>query len=191
MKVIAINGSARKGGNTTQMIQRVFAQLEAEGIETELIEMAGKKARGCIACLKCAKNKDRKCAVDNDFINTCIEAMDKADGVILASPTYFANVSTEMKALIDRAGMVGRVNDDMFARKVGAGVVARRRGGAMQAFNALNTFFFIEQMIVPGSRYWNVGEGLDKGEVQDDKEGMETMDVLGKNMAWLMKKIEG
>jgi len=190
MKVVAINGSARKGGNTAEMVKRVFAQLEAEGIETELIELAGKKMRGCIACYKCVENKDHKCGVTNDFANDCITAMDEADGIILASPTYFANITAEMKALIDRAGVVGRVNDDMFARKVGAAVVANRRGGAMQAFNALNSFFFIEQMVVPGSRYWNIGRGLDKGDVLEDAEGMETMDVLGKNMAWLMKKLE-
>lgn len=189
MKVIGINGSTRKGGNTADMIKTVFKELEAEGIETELIELGGKTMKGCIACYKCFENKDRKCAVKNDFMNDCIEAMDNADGIILGSPTYFANVSPEMKALIDRAGMTGRANDDMFARKVGAGVVARRRGGAMQAFNALNTFFFIEQMIVPGSRYWNMGSGLDKGDVNADAESVETMEVLGKNMAWLMKKI--
>jgi len=189
MKVVGINGSARKGGNTAAMIKRVFIHLEAEGIETELIELGGKQMRGCIACYKCFKSKDRRCAVDNDFMNDCIAAMDGADGIILGSPTYFANVTPEMKALIDRSGMVGRANGDMYARKVGAGVVANRRGGSIQVFNALNAFFFIEQMIVPGSRYWNLGRGLEKGEVADDNEGMETMDVLGKNMAWLMKKI--
>lgn len=190
MKVVGINGSARKGGNTAQMIERVFKELEAEGIETELIELGGKKMHGCIACYQCFENKDRRCAVDNDFMNDCIEAMDNADGVILGSPTYFANISTEMKALIDRAGLVGRANGDMYARKVGAGVVANRRGGSIQAFNTLNAFFFIEQMIVPGSRYWNVGRGMAQGDVQNDDEGMETMEVLGKNMAWLMKKLE-
>lgn len=190
MKVVAINGSARKGGNTSEMIKKVFTELEAEGIETEMIELSGKTMKGCIACYKCFKNKDRKCAVNNDFMNECIEAMDAADGIILGSPTYFANVSPEMKALIDRAGMVGRANDDMYARKVGAGVVANRRGGSIQVFNALNAFFFIEQMIVPGSRYWNLGRGLEKGDVTGDPEGMETMEILGKNMAWLMKKLD-
>jgi multimeric flavodoxin WrbA len=189
MKVVAINGSARKGGNTAMMVRRVFDELEAEGIETEMIELAGKPMHGCIACYKCAENKDRRCAVRKDFVNDCIEAMDKADGVILASPTYFANVTTEIKALIDRAGMVGMVNGDMFARKVGAAVVVSRRGGDMLAFNALNAFFFIEQMIVPGSRYWNLGHALDKGEVAQDTEAMETMACLGKNMAWLLKKL--
>ncbi|MGL1863307.1 MAG: flavodoxin family protein [Pseudodesulfovibrio sp.] len=190
MKVVGINGSARKGGNTAIMIQGVFKELEAEGIETEMIELSGKKMRGCIACFKCFENKDHLCAVKNDFMNDCITAMDEADGIILGSPTYFANISTEMKALVDRAGMVGRANDDMFARKVGAGVASCRRGGAIQTFNALNAFFFIEQMIVPGSHYWNLGHGLNKGEVNDDTEGMETMEILGKNMAWLMKKLE-
>jgi multimeric flavodoxin WrbA len=189
MKVVAINGSARKGGNTALMIRRVFQELEAEGIETEMIELSGKAMHGCIACYKCAKNKDRRCAVTKDFVNECIEAMDGADGIILGSPTYFANVTAEMKALIDRAGVVGRVNGDMFARKVGAAVVTSRRGGDMLTFNALNAFFFIEQMIVPGSRYWNLGRGLDKGQVAEDAEAMETMEILGKNMAWLLKKL--
>jgi len=189
MKVVAFNGSARKGGNTAEMINIVFKELEAEGIETELIHIGGKPAHGCIACYKCFKNKDHRCAVTKDEMNDYIAAMDAADGIILGSPTYFANVSPEMKALIDRAGMVNRANDDMLARKVGASVVANRRGGAMQVFNALNTFFFIGQMIVPGSRYWNMGHGMDKGDVLNDAEGVETMQVLGKNMAWLMKKI--
>ena len=189
MKVLAINGSARKKGNTSAMIQRVFTKLEAEGIETEELSLAGKKMHGCIACMKCFEKKNRQCVVDNDFMNECIAAMDEADAIILASPTYFANVSTEMKALIDRAGMVAIANDAMFARKVGGSIVAVRRGGAMQVFNALNTFFFISQMVVPGSRYWNIGQGLDKGDVLNDEEGMATMDVLGDNMAWLMKKI--
>lgn len=191
MKVVAINASARKGGNTAHMIQRVFARLQAQGIETELIELAGKTLAGCKACQKCKKNKDGKCAVDTDFANECIRAMAGADGIILASPTYFGNITAEMKGLIDRAGMVGRANDNMFARKVGAAVVSMRRGGGIQTFNSINAFFFIEQMIVPGSVYWNMGIGLDKGEVENDEEGMRTMDVLGENMAWLMKKLEG
>jgi multimeric flavodoxin WrbA len=190
MKVVAFNGSARKGGNTADMIKRVFVKLEAQGIETEMIELAGKKMHGCIACYKCAENKDRRCAVKNDFLNECIEAMETADGIILGSPTYFATITTEMSALIDRAGMVSLVNGGMLARKVGAAVVAARRGGAMQTFNTLNSLFFIQQMIVPGSRYWNMGFGRETGEVLKDEEGMLTMDILGDNMAWLMKKLQ-
>lgn len=189
MKVIGINGSARKGGNTATMINTVFGELENEGIQTEMIDLAGKKMHGCIACMKCFKNKDQKCAVDNDFVNDCIAAMVEADGIVLGSPTYFANISTEMKALVDRAGMVNRANDNMLARKVGAGVVVARRGGAIHTFNSLNHFFFIGEMIVPGADYWNMGFGLQKGDVAGDDEGIETMKILGRNMAWLLKKL--
>ncbi|MHC4357054.1 MAG: flavodoxin family protein, partial [Planctomycetota bacterium] len=116
MKVVAFNGSARKDGNTAILIRKVFAELETEGIETELVQMAGKKIRGCTACGKCYENKDKKCVVDNDILNECLEEMVEADGIILGSPTYFADVSTEMKALIDRAGFVARANSDMFQR---------------------------------------------------------------------------
>ena len=189
MKVVAFNGSARKNGNTAILIRKVFAELEAEGIETELVQLAGKPIKGCIACAKCYKNKDKRCAVDNDVINECIEKMVEADGIILGSPTYFSDVSTEMKALIDRAGFVARANSDMFQRKPGAAVVAVRRAGALHVFDSINHFFLISQMIVPGSFYWNVGIGLNPGDVEQDSEGMETMQILGKNMAWLLKKI--
>ena len=191
MKVLAINGSAQKDGNTAALIRHVFGELEREGIETELFQMAGKKIRGCTACLQCFKNKDRRCAVTGDVLNECLERMLAADGIILGSPTYFSNVSAEMKALIDRAGFVAKANGDMFARKVGAAVVAVRRAGSIHVFNSLNHFFFISQMIVPGSSYWNMGIGLKKGDVESDEEGIRTMRTLGRNMAWLMKKLEG
>ena len=190
MKVVAFNGSARKDGNTAILINYVLRELEQEGIETELVQLAGKKIRGCIACMKCWENKDQRCSVTNDVLNECIEKMIAADGIILGSPTYFANVSTELKALIDRAGMTSIANDRMFKRKVGAAVVAVRRGGAIHVFNSINHFFFIGQMIVPGSTYWNMGFGLDKGEVEKDDEGVSTMKGLGENMAWLLKKIQ-
>ena len=190
MKVVAFNGSPRKGGNTGILIGKIFEELEKEGIETELVDLAGKMMHGCAACYQCFKNKDRKCAVGVDFMNECIAKMDEADGIILGSPTYFANVTTEMKALIDRAGLVGLANGGMFRRKVGASVVAVRRAGALHVFNSLNHFFFISQMVVPGSSYWNLGIGRDKGEVEGDEEGMGTMKNLGQNMAWLLKKLE-
>jgi len=189
MKVIAFNGSARKGGNTYRLISTVFEELEKEGIETELIELAGKNIQGCIACYKCFKNKDRRCAVDKDEMNIFIEKMLEADGIILGSPTYFADVTANMKALMERAGMVARANGDMFRRKAGAAVVAVRRGGATHVFNSLNFFFLIGQMIVPGSIYWNLGIGREPGEVMDDEEGIRTMRTLGINMAWLLRKI--
>ncbi len=189
MKVVAFNGSARKGGNTAQLIQAVFTELQAEGIETELIELSGTKLSGCLACYSCTKNKDQRCAVTDDPMNEYIEKMRDADGILLGSPTYFSDVSTNMKALIERCGFVGRANGDMFRRKVGAAVVALRRGGASHVFSSINYFFFISQMIVPGSSYWNMGFGLDKGEVQNDAEGLRTMQTLGQNMAWLLKKL--
>ncbi|MGD8353176.1 MAG: flavodoxin family protein [Pseudomonadota bacterium] len=191
MKVAAINGSARKDGNTSILVGKVFEELEMNGIGTELIQLAGRELRGCIACFRCFENRDRRCAVMGDFVNECIEKMDQADGIILASPTYFATVTTELKALMDRAGLVGKANDGMFARKVGAAVVAVRRGGAVTAFDTINRFFFISEMIVPGSSYWNFGIGMAPGDVEGDEEGMKTMADLGRNMAWLMKKLQG
>ena len=190
MKVIAFNGSARKDGNTAIMVKQVFGELEKEGIETEMIQFSGKQIRGCIACYKCFENKDQRCAVTTDIVNDCIEKMLEADGIILASPTYFADVSAELKALIDRAGLVAKANDEMFARKVGAAVVAVRRGGAIHAYDSMNHFFLISGMIIPGSCYWNMSFGLDKGDVEKDDEGLRTMQTLGQNMAWLMKKIQ-
>jgi multimeric flavodoxin WrbA len=191
MKVVAFSGSARKNGNTAILVNHVFRELEKEGIRTELFQLAGKKIRGCIACYKCMDNKDHRCSVKSDVVNDCIAEMLQADGVILASPTYFSDVSSELKALIDRAGMVSRANDDMLRRKVGAAVVVHRRGGAIHSFDTINHFFFISQMIVPGSSYWNFAVGRDIGEVEKDEEGIQTMRQLGQNMAWLMKKIHG
>jgi len=189
MKVVAFNGSARKQGNTTKLIEYVFAELEKEGITTELVELAGKHPHGCIACYQCFKNKNRRCVVETDCINECIEKMDEADGIILASPTYFADLSSELKALIDRTGMVAKANGDMYKRKIGAALVARRRGGAIHVFDSINHFFTIGQMIIVGSSYWNIGVGREKGEVMSDDEGVQTMRTLGQNMAWLLKKI--
>jgi len=190
VKVIAFNGSARKDGNTAALINLVFGELQKEGIETELFQLAGKKIHGCIACYKCFQNKDQRCSVTNDVLNECIEKMLEADGIILGSPTYFANVSTEIKALIDRAGLVAKANGEMFRRKVGAAVVAVRRAGAVFVFDAINHFFFISQMTVPGASYWNLGIGRDKGDVEADEEGVQTMKVMGENMAWLLKKLQ-
>jgi multimeric flavodoxin WrbA len=188
MKVVAFNGSARKQGNTAIMIQAVFKELEPEGIETELVELSSGLVHGCRACYRCMKSKNGRCSWDDDSINDSIEKMRAADGIILASPTYFSDLSPEIKALIDRAGMVARVNDDMLRRKVGAAISVARRGGAIHTFDSLNHFFFISQMIVPGSSYWNIGFGKDKGDVAKDEEAMAVMATLGKNMAWLLKK---
>jgi len=188
MKVLAINGSARKDGNTAILINTVFEELAKHGIETEMVQLSHERIRGCIACYGCFKNKDQRCAVKDDIVNELIEKMLDADGIILASPTYFADVSAELKAVIDRAGLVSRANDDMLRRKIGAAVVAVRRAGSIHAFDTINHFFLISQMIIPGSFYWNVGIGLEPGDVSGDEEGIKTMSLLGENMAWLLEK---
>ena len=191
MKVVAFNGSARAEGNTSLLVETAFAPMRAAGIECEQVALRGKRLHGCMACYKCRETRDRRCSGVNDDMNALIAKMDEADGVILASPTYFADVTSEIKALIDRAGMVGMVNGGMYRRKVGAAVVAVRRGGAIHVFDTMNHFFMISQMIVPGSSYWNVGIGREKGEVAEDEEGIRTMRVLGENMAWLLERTAG
>jgi multimeric flavodoxin WrbA len=188
MKVVAFNGSARRGGNTAILLGHVLGELAKEGIDTELVELSGAKIHGCLGCRKCSAQKNRRCSQTDDMGNAGIDKMAEADGVLLGSPTYVADISPEIKALIDRACLVGRANGAMFRRKVGAAVIAVRRAGAIHAFDALNHFFLINEMIVPGSSYWNIGIGWERGDVEKDEEGIRTMQVLGQNMAWLLKK---
>lgn len=189
MKVVAFNGSPRKNGNTALMIGEVFKVLEKEGIECELVQIGGKLIRGCQACGKCRELLNTKCIFDDDIVNECIAKMVEADGIIIGSPTYFAALNAETKALIDRAGYVTRGNGVLLKKKVGAAVTAVRRAGALNVFQAINNFFLVSEMMIPGSSYWNLGIGREVGEVQDDEEGMKTMETLGTNMAWLMKKL--
>jgi multimeric flavodoxin WrbA len=189
MKVVAFNGSPRKNGNTICLIEKALKPLEKAGIETEIVQIGGKLIHGCIACYKCFENKDCRCIQRDDVVNDCIKKMKKADGIILASPTYFADITPELKALIDRAGLVSRANGNFLRRKVGAAVIAVRRAGAIHAFDTINHFFLISEMVIPGSCYWNIGFGREKGEVKKDKEGIATMTMLGENMAWLLKKL--
>ena len=191
MKVLGINGSPRKNGNTAAMLQTVFQELESEDIATEMLQLGGRIFRGCTGCRTCFERKDEKCVFGDDGMNDIIASMKAADGLLFGSPTYFADVTAEMKALIDRAGYVGLSNGGMFFRKVGAAVVAVRRAGAVHVFDSINHFFFINQMMVPGSSYWNLGVARDIGEFASDTEGVATMQNLGRNMAWLLKKIAG
>ena len=192
MKVLAINGSARKGGNTFRLLETVAAELRAEDIEVEIVELAGMTLRGCTACFGCAKKKNLRCVLpDEDGLNEIFAKMVAADGILLGSPVYFSDATAGMRALIERCGMVARMNGNPLARKAGAGVVAVRRAGSNVTFSSLNYFFLISQMIVPGSTYWNMGFGREPGEVEKDAEGMESMRVLGKNMAWLLKRLRG
>lgn len=187
MYVVGFNGSARKDGNTALLLGHVFSELSKEGIRTELVQLAGQNIRGCTACYQCFAKRDRRCAVSGDIVNDCIAKMEAADGILLGSPTYFTDVTAELKALIDRAGMVSRANGDMYRRKAGAAVVAVRRAGGIHAFDTMNHFFLIGQMVVPGSSYWNIGIGREIGEADNDEEGVDTMRTLGRNMAWLLK----
>jgi len=189
IKVVALNGSARKDGNTAILLRTVLKELEAEGIETELIQLSGAKIHGCLACHECSIKKDGRCAQKGDMGNALIEKMEEADGILLGSPTYVADISPEIKALMDRACLVAKSNGGLFRRKAGAAMVAVRRAGAIHAFDSLSHFFLISEMIVPGSSYWNIGIGLNPGDVEKDEEGIRTMKTLGQNMAWLLKKI--
>lgn len=191
LKITAFNGSARKDGNTAILLNAALAELKARGFETELVQLAGRPLRGCAACNGCVKNKDKKCVLPDDGLNGYVAKMEASAGILIGSPTYFADVSSETKALIDRAGYVSMANGGLYRRKAGAAVVAVRRGGAVHAFDTINHFFTINQMVIPGSNYWNVGVGRAIGEVENDAEGMMTMKVLGENMAWLLSKLHG
>jgi multimeric flavodoxin WrbA len=188
MKVVGFNGSPRKDGNTFILISHVFRELEKEGIETELVQLSDKEIRGCIACEKCSENKDQRCAVKSDAANEYIEKMLGADGILLGSPVYLTDVTSEMKALIDRAGYVSRANDRMFKNKVAGAVVAVRRAGAFRTLDTMSHFFLNNLMIVPGYAF---AVGREKGEVEKDQEGMWLVKTLGQRMAWLMKKLHG
>jgi len=189
MKVVAFNGSPRKEGNTSLLIGHVFTELNREGIETESVQVGGETIRGCTACYRCFARKDRRCAMDDDIANACVEKMIEASGIIIGSPTYFAAMTSETKALIDRCGMVTRANGDLLKHKAGAAVVAVRRAGAINVFDTINHFFTISQMVIPGSSYWNIAVGRNIGDVEQDEEGIRTMRDLGANMAWLLKRI--
>jgi multimeric flavodoxin WrbA len=190
MNVVAFNGSSRKNGNTAILLRRVLVELEAEGIETELVQLANKRFRGCTACLKCAETLDDRCSgLKDDGLNECIEKMLAADGILIGSPTYYANCTATTQALMERAGYATRKNGNPLARKVGAAVVAARRGGAIHAFDSINHWFQINEMVLIGSSYWNIGMGREIGDVEHDEEGVRTMKTLGANMAWLLKRI--
>ena len=190
MKVLAFNSSPRHEGNTTQLIRMVFQPIEDSGIDTELVNIGGKPLHGCTACLACKRNQDLRCIID-DELNGYIQKMIAADAIILGSPTYVADITSEMKALIDRGTYVLRNNGNPLSRKVGAAVSAVRRAGSIHALDTMNHFFQVMGMVTPGSSYWNLGIGREQGEVADDAEGVQCMQNLGANIAWLLKKLNG
>mgnify|MGYP001171423404 FL=1 len=189
MRVVAINGSPRKQGNTDLLLRTVLEPFIKAGADIEFVELAGHAIRGCTACYICFHKQNGKCVLTKDLVNECIAKMVVADVILLGSPNYFTDVTSEMKALIDRCGMVGRANGNLFRRKIGAAVVASGRAGAIHAFDTMNHFFLINQMIIIGSTYLNIGLGQEMGEVADDQDGLEAMRQLGENMLWMLKKL--
>jgi len=189
MKAVAINGSPRKGGNTEILLKKALAPLAAAGWETEFIQLGGRPVRGCQACYRCFDLKNSRCSQKDEIFNECFAKMAAADAIILGSPTYFTDVSAEMKALLDRAGLVALANGGLFRGKVGAAVVALRRGGGTHAFDTMNHMFLMSGVIVPGSTYWNLGFGREKGEVSKDDEAARNMKDLGQTIAWLGEAI--
>ena len=190
MKMVAFNGSPNKEGNTFLAIKMVSAELEREGIETEVIHVGNETIRGCTTCGQCIKNRNEQCVLPGDNTNEWIEKMKHADGIILGSPVHFSAISGAMKSFLDRAFFVAGVNNSMLRHKVGASVVAVRRSGGLPTFNQLNNFLSYAEMLIPMSNYWNVIHGFRPGEVTQDLEGVQIMRVLGKNMAYLMKLVE-
>ena len=192
MKVVAFSGSARKDGNTAILVRRTLSTLREAGVETEFLQLAGKRVHGCTVCLKCADVMDGSCPGVSDFISEeCIPRAIEADGIIIASPVYFSDVTTETKALIDRLGYASRKGRNRLARKVGAGIVAVRRAGALHALDTINHLFLATEMVVVGSSYWNLGIGREIGQVEEDHEGLKTMETLGCNMAWALERLKG
>lgn len=159
MKVLAINGSPRKNGNTALLLHEALAPLSEAGWEVETVQLGGKKIQGCRGCEKCAELKNGRCVFDNDMLNELLQKMLAADAMILGTPCYFTDMSAELKALVDRAGFVAYVNDGLFQGKIGAAVVAGRRAGATHAYDSINHMFLMSKMLVPGSTYWNMGFG--------------------------------
>jgi len=190
MKVVAFNGSPHKEGNTYQALKMVLEELEKEGIETEIVNVGNKKVAGCVACLKCHKSKDQRCAQSKDKVNDWIQKMNSADGIILGSPVHFASASATMTAFLDRAFYVAGANGGLFRHKVGTAVVAVRRAGATVTLDQLHRYMLYAEMFLPSSNYWNIIHGALEGEALQDAEGCQTMRVLGRNMAFLMKSLE-
>ena len=185
MKIIAINGSPHKKGNTYIAIRRIADILEKEGIETKIVDVGDNFHSGCVACGRCRTNGNR--CIFNDSVNSVLEKMEDAAGMIIGSPTYYAGMNGTLKCFLDRLFMAG---SPIFRHKVGVGVVAVRRAGALTVFDQINKYFSICEMITIGGNYWNMVFGAKEGECIKDDEGMQNMRVLANNMIWLLKTIE-
>ena len=183
MKVLAINGSPRKNGNTALLLHEALAPLSEAGWEVETVQLGGKKIQGCRGCEKCAELKNGRCVFDNDMLNELLQKMLAADAMILGTPCYFTDMS------VDRAGFVAYVNGGLFQGKIGAAVVAAGRAGATHAYDSINHMFLMSKMLVPGSTYWNMGFGHAEGEAAKDAFALENMRHLGRAIDWLGKAV--
>jgi multimeric flavodoxin WrbA len=189
MKILAINGSPRAGGNTETLLRTALAVCADAGMETKLFQAGGLETRGCKACGACKKHPGS--CVQKDWVNDLYPKMKKADALLLGSPAYFFDLTPEIKALIDRTGCISRGDGFSFKRKVAAAVAVARRAGAVHVLDSLQHFFLINGMIVPGSSYLNLAVARDIGEAEKDSEGIDTMKNLGENIVWLLQKIHG
>jgi multimeric flavodoxin WrbA len=189
MKALLFNGSPRKKGNTAFLLNHMKEIFESNNTNAEIIQLGGQLIRGCTACMTCKETKNEQCIYDDDPINEYIQKMKHADAIVIASPVYFSQMTTETKALIDRCGYTIGANGKFLSRKIGAGLAVARRAGMMPTFHSINDFFFINDMIVPGSKYWNVGVAREEGEVVNDTEGIQIVTRLTENILWLLNKL--
>ena len=189
MKVLGISGSPRPGGNTDILVNNALEVLAAEGLETEFLSLADRPIKPCVACRGCFTSDTIRCVQEDPAFEGILDKFAQADGILIGSPVYFGSATPQIMALLDRVGYVSRKHPRLLRRKVGAAIVVARRAGQNFTFAQLNYFFLISEMIVPGSTYWNVAFGREKGEVRNDVEGMETVKNLAGNMAWLMKRL--
>lgn len=186
MKVLLLNGSSREKGCTYTALKEVADTLENQGIESEIVFIGNKPVRDCTACGKC-RDLDNACIFDDDLVDEFIKKAEQADGFIFGSPVYYAHPSGRILSVLDRAFYAGKT---AFAHKPGAAVVSARRGGTTASFDVLNKYFTIAEMPVVSSSYWNMVHGSSPEEVKEDKEGLQVMRNLGRNMAWMLKCIE-
>lgn len=189
MKVLGISGSPRTGGNTDILVKLALDVLAEQGIQTDFLSLADRPIKPCMACAGCVKSDTIGCVQEDPAFEGIVERFVEANGVLVGSPVYFGSATPQTMALLDRVGYVSRANDNFLRRKVGAAIVVARRAGQNFTFAQINYFFLISEMIVPGSTYWNVAFGREKGEVENDREGLDTVRRLAENMAWLMKKL--
>lgn len=190
MKVIAINGSPHPQGNTYQALKVVGDELTKENIEFEILQIGNQPIRGCMGCNMCFKNRNEKCVMTTDSLNDLIQKMKTADGILLGSPVHYSGIAGTMKCFLDRAFYVAGANGDWFRHKIGAALVAVRRSGGSSTLDGLYHYLSYAEMLIPTSNYWNIIHGLKPGEILQDAEGMQIMQVLGRNMAWLLKMRE-